>query len=487
MTSVAPPAEAAHPPEESGESRPPTVPDGRAGRILEPEINQVAPAASLLMPTPLVAIAFLVVAGLCIFLPAAASTATAVVGLIALFTLFIADASTLPKAKSLTAGRDLPAVFSLGHRHPIEIVVVTRRSRVRGRLVQTGTKAFEVLTRDADFEPPGGLPQQVSAAVGRDGVIAYEVRPRLRGRHRFPPIMLRLTGGLALATRRLTFTPVDEIHVYPDLDDVKRAEMALRRSRFLESGLRTKRFIGEGTEFESLREYHPDDDVRSINWHATAKHRRPITNQYRVERNQTVVTLIDCGRMMSTPVGSFSRLDIALANAAGVAYVCGKLEDRIGAVAFDDEIRANLAPRRGNVQTYLAALYDIEPSLRESDYELAFAQVAAGKRALVMVFTDLLDEGAARPLITALPSLVRRHQVLVASVRDPEIDHAMSLMPAEPREAFNQAAAVSVLERRTEVVRSISALGADVIEALPEEMTPALINSYLKLKARLRL
>lgn len=484
MTAVSPLPEATHPPETAGEGVAPAL---APGTLAAPESDGVYASSTLVMPTVTIAGAVLAIGLISIVLPASIATLLATAGFAAVAAGIVFDIVTLPRRSKLTLRRDLPEVFSLGHRHGFELVVGSAGSSVKGSVVQTGAKAFEVLVEGEDAEPPGGFPQEFIARRDDSGGVQYLVRPRLRGRHVFAPAVLIVKGRLGLASKRFIFEPHDEIHVYPDLDDVKRAEMALRRSRFLETGLRSRRFIGEGTEFESLREYHPDDDIRHINWHATARHRVPITNQFRVDRNQTVITLIDCGRLMSTPVGEFSRLDIALANAAGVAHVCGKLEDRIGALAFDSKIRADLPARRGNVRHFLAALFDLEASFNESDFELAFARVASQKRALVMVFTDLLDEAAARPIIAAVPALVRRHQVLVASVRDPEIDAATSLYPQDKSDAYRQAGALGVLEHRSAAIKELTRSGVGVVEAPPEEMTTALINSYLKLKARLRL
>lgn len=484
MTAISPLPEATHPPETAGEGTPPLL---EAGELGAPATAGARASSTLIMPTVAIAGAVLAIGLVSILLPLSISTPLALVGFLTVAAGITFDVIFLPRRSTLTLGRSLPTVFSLGHRHDFEIVIESTGPGVRGTVVQTGIKAFEVLIEGENSEPPGGFPQEFKAHRNSLGAAHYQVRPRLRGRHEFTSAVLIVRGRLGLASKRFTFEPHDEIHVYPDLDDVKRAEMALRRSRFLETGLRSRHFIGEGTEFESLREYHPDDDIRHINWHATARHRIPITNQFRVDRNQTVITLIDCGRLMSTPVGEFSRLDIALANAAGVAHVCGKLEDRIGAVAFDNKIRADLPARRGNVQAFLAALYDLEPSFNESDFELAFARVASQKRALVMIFTDLLDEAAARPIIAAVPALVRRHQVLVASVRDPEIDAATALYPESKSDAYRQAGALGVLEHRSAAIKELTRHGVGVVEAPPEEMTTALINSYLKLKARLRL
>lgn len=459
----------------------------RAFAEASPVVGRVHAKSTLVMPSAWLAILILTCGLITLALPSSIATSFVLVSAATIAGAFLVDILTLPSRAAISFSRRLKEIYPLGHRTRFDIAIATRQLAITARLVQTGTRAFEVLIPEETAEPPGGFQQYVKARSSDPGRATYELRPRQRGRHRFPPAILLVAGKLHLAVKRFVFDHSDEIHVYPDLDQVKRAELTLLNSRFLETGLKSKKFVGEGTEFESLREYHPDDDIRHINWHATARHRRPITNQYRIERNQSVITLIDCGRLMSTPVGTTSRLDIALANAAGVASVCRKLEDRVGAIAFDSTIRAEIRPRRAKVQTYLSALYDIETSLEESDFALAFARVASYKRALIIVFTDLLDHAAARPMISALPALLVKHQVIVASVRDPEIDELAEITPRTPSEAYQQASAISALDRRAAPIRNLVSLGVDVVEALPNQMTPALIDSYLKLKARMRL
>src|SRR5204863_532278 len=197
-------------------------------------------------------------------------------------------------------------------------------------------------------------------------------------------------------------------------------------------GLRTRGPLGLGTEFESVRDSLPDDDVRQINWQATERLGRPMSNQYRIEQDRDVVCLLDAGRLMAAPLrqpggeihpeARITRLDAAVDAVTMVALVADELGDRCGVTIYDSEIRRRLAPRRAGGKAVIRAVLDVEPRAVDSDHDLAFRAVGGVKRALVIVCTDLVDEAAARSLLDAVPVLARRHAVVVASAREPDLD-----------------------------------------------------------------
>src|SRR5437879_9848418 len=156
---------------------------------------------------------------------------------------------------------------------------------------------------------------------------------------------------------------------------------------------------------------------------------RPMSNQYRVDQDRDVLCLCDGGRLMAAPVDDRTRLDAALDALTAVALVADDVGDRYGAVAFDAQVRRRLEPRRGNGRAVVEALFDLETVPVDSDYDAAFRALPV-KRACVLLFTDLLEPSAARPLLDAVPWLARRHAVIVASSRDPDLDALVSTPPA---------------------------------------------------------
>ena len=315
-----------------------------------------------------------------------------------------------------------------------------------------------------------------------------ELVPARRGRHTLPRPALRREGPLGLGRWDLRPGEEAEVLVYPDLPTAHRLVLAVRRARFGQSGLLSRGPLGLGTEFESIRDYLPDDDIRQVNWRATARLQRPMSNQYRVDQDRDVVCVVDTGRLMAAPLGGDrTRLDTALDAVAAVAMVADEVGDRCGAVAFDDAVRRRLSPRRGGGDAVVRALFELEPTGVDSDYELAFRSLGGGKRAFVLVLTDLLEEAAARPLVDAVPVLARRHAVAVASASDPDVDVLVRTPPARPADAYAAAVAVDVLEARSRVVHQLRAAGAEVVEAAPESLAAACVAAYLRMKARARL
>ncbi|WP_027004743.1 DUF58 domain-containing protein [Conexibacter woesei] len=311
-----------------------------------------------------------------------------------------------------------------------------------------------------------------------------QLTPLRRGRHALPGVATRTRGPLGLgAWQRRAATGAADLTVYPDLPAARRLALAVREGRYRDAGIRTRGPVGLGTEFERVRDYLPDDDIRQVNWRATARLGRPMSNQHRVEQDQEIVIVLDVGRLMAAPLGTDrTRLDTALDAATALALVADELGDRAGALAFDDRIRRRIRPGRAAGDDVIRATFDLEPSERDSDYELAFRTVGGGKRALVVVLTDLLDTAAARALTDAVPVLTRRHAVVVASARDPDVEQL-----AESGDPNLTTAAQALLTARTQAAAALTGAGATVVEARPDRLAAACVRAYLRAKSRRRL
>jgi len=327
---------------------------------------------------------------------------------------------------------------------------------------------------------------RVNPATSQTAEIAGQLEGLQRGTHELPPVVVRAYGPLALASVDYTVGSPQQVAVYPDLPRARRLATARRRGRTTDEG-RIRARLGLGTEFETIRDYSPDDDIRQVNWVASARVDRPMSNQYRVEENRDVMFVIDAGRLMASPIGDITRLDVALDALAVLAVAVEEAGDRVGVIAFESKVTRHLAPRRRGAEAVVRAVFDLQPEEVESDYERAFFAVGRQKRALVVLFTDVVDEAATRTLIAACPVLLRRHAVLVASCLDPDLAAAVSQPPHDPRDVMRTAVAVDLLESRARAVRMLEALGADVVEAAPSALGPACVRAYARLKQRARL
>jgi uncharacterized protein (DUF58 family) len=295
---------------------------------------------------------------------------------------------------------------------------------------------------------------------------------------------VRATGPLGLGAWYHRLGGTGELLVYPDLVGARRLALAARRGQLPEAGRRARGSFGLGTAFEAVREYAPDDDVRQINWRATARLGRPMSNQYRIDQDREVRCLLDAGRLSAAACAGGTLLDVALDGLIAVCATADALGDRSGALAFADRVLRDVAPTRLGAAAVARSLFDVEPVDTDSDYELAFRSVAGGKRAFVLVLADLVDEAAARALIDAVPLLARRHAVCVASVRDDALDGLLARRPAELRDAYAMSVALDMQRVRTLAARRVAAAGATVVEARPDRFAGACVGAYVRAKAR---
>jgi uncharacterized protein (DUF58 family) len=409
-------------------------------------------------PTPRAALLLAAVAVLALVVP----IPVALLAVVAVAAATIVDAAAVRKDPG--ADRQLAGVLARGVPSPLVVEPAAGRARVR----QPVPPFFAIEPAEAD------------------GRLAATVTAHRRGRHPVADPAVRLTGPLGLGRWHHGGRGSTEVVVYPDLPAARRLALAVRQGK-LGEGRRARGPLGLGTDFESVREYVADDDVRRINWRATARLGRPMTNQYRVDQNRDVVCLLDTGRLMAAPLGDRSRLDAALDAVAAVAVVADEVGDRCGVVAFDTETRREVRPRRGGARAVVDATFDLESRPVDSDYELAFTAVARSKRSFVLLITDVLDESAARALLDAVPILARRHVVAVATVADPDVMAAVREPPATPVDVYAAAVAHDVLDARAVVSAKLARAGAEVVEAGPATFSVACVSAYLRAKQRARL
>ena len=294
-----------------------------------------------------------------------------------------------------------------------------------------------------------------------DETLEAELVARARGRHQLPQAGVRAEGPLGLgAVYRRAGGTRGVARLSRTCVTARRLARAAREGRLLDSRTRARGPLGLGTDFESVREWAPDDDVRHINWAASQRIGRPMTNQYRLDQARELVFMVDAGRLMAAPLGDRTRLDAALDAVTAVALSADELSDHCGAIAFDSEIRLQMRPRRAAGREVVRALFDLQPRLVESDYERAFRRVAGGRRALVLILCDLFDDAAARALIDAVPVLARRHAVLAATVTDPDLERLVRTAPTAESDVYAAAVALDLLDARARAAALLRRGGA---------------------------
>jgi uncharacterized protein (DUF58 family) len=363
-----------------------------------------------------------------------------------------------------------------------------------------GRRGFRGQIRDA--WPPSARAEPrthaVNIAAGQQHQIQTQLRPVRRGDQRAAVVTARSIGPLGLAGRQSSQAVPGQVRVLPPFLSRKHLPSRLAKLREID-GLLPTLIRGQGTEFDSLREYVVGDDVRSIDWRATARRADVMVRTWRPERDRRVVLVLDTGRMAAGRVGvdptaadpaGWPRLDWSMDAALLLAALASRAGDHVDFLAHDRVSRARVfgASRTELLAQLVEAMAPLQPTLVESDWRAMVAAIArrTRRRSLVVLLTDLnataLDEG----LLPVLPQLSSKHHVLLAAVADPRVDQ-MANGRSDAAAVYDAAAAERSRNDRRTIAARLRQSGVEVVDALPSELAPALADRYLAMKATGRL
>ncbi len=409
-----------------------------------------------------------------------AGTVLAALVLSGLIVAKVVDSAMLPQAADVDVRRTLDASVGVGDvaQGSYEII-----SRWRRRLFVTLHDALPVpslagATPYAEHELPA------LAAV----TMAIEVTGAVRGLVPLGDIALRVRTPLGLSSCILRYPQTDTILVAPSLAGVKRFRWLAVHHRLATAGVRDVRRRGEGRSFARLRDYVTGDDPRHIDWKATAKRGHTITREFTTEQSQTVFILVDAGRSMTQLAGRYPRFEYALSTTLLLADVAITAGDRVGALVFDDQLRALVPAQRGAsaLQAIRTALVPVQASLVEPDYAAAFRTLAQRqrKRALIVLVTDVIDGRAARSLLAHLTRGAARHLAMVVALRNEALVSAATSAGTRSSDLYASAAAEELITERLTALQRMRDAGVVVLDVPPDAMAAAVVNQYLELKSR---
>ena len=399
--------------------------------------------------------------------------------------LVIIDGALAANVKSLQIDRGGDTSARLGQ--PVDAVVEVRNN---------GSRRFRGMIRDG-WPPSARADPRVQTAsidAGQSATVVTRLSPLRRGDLQSDLVTTRSIGPLGLAGRQRSQRTTGTIRILPPFLARKHLPSRLARLREID-GMLPVLIRGQGTEFDSLREYVVGDDVRSIDWRATARRADVVVRTWRPERDRRVLIVLDTGRTsagrvgvdpLSRDPGGWPRLDWSLDAALLLAALASRAGDHVDFIAHDRVARAAVfgESRSDLLSALVTAMAPLEPALVESD---ATAMVAAiqrrvRRRALVVLLTDLnasaLDEG----LMPVLPQLSSRHRVIVAAVSDPRID-LLASGRSDAAQVYDAAAAERAHNDRRDIAQRLRHRGIDVVDALPEDLAPALADRYLAMKS----
>jgi uncharacterized protein (DUF58 family) len=351
-----------------------------------------------------------------------------------------------------------------------------------------GRRRVRGLLRDA-WQPSAGATgnrHRLDLSPGDQVLLRTSLTPSRRGDRRAAGVTVRCTGPLGLAARQRSLDVPGTVRVLPPFHSRKHLPSRLARLRELD-GRAAVRVRGQGTEFDSLRDYVLGDDVRSIDWRATARSRNVVVRTWQPERQRRVLLVLDTSRTSAGRVDDVPRLDSAMDAALLLAALASRAGDSVDFLAGDRQVRARVrAGTRGDALPHVVeAMADLEPALVEADWSRLTSAVAALGRqpALVVLLSALEPAAVEHGLLPALPTLAHRHRVVLASVRDPELDR-MAARRGRPQDVYDAAAAEQVLADRARTAEILGSVGVDVVDADADRLPVALTDHYLMLKGR---
>jgi len=369
-------------------------------------------------------------------------------------------------------------------------VMLGQRGATTLAIVNPGGRELRGLLRDS-WQPSAGASERtwVRIPAGGRAEVTTTLEPTRRGDKTAGPVTVRSVGPLGLAARQVSRDVPWTVRVLPPFLSRKHLPEKLALLRQLD-GQHRSLIRGQGSEFDSLREYVIGDDVRSIDWRSSARRSDIVVRTWRPERDRRILIVLDTGRTSAGRVTGLPRLDAAMDAALLLAALAVRAGDRVDLLAVDRQVRARVvgANRAEVLPLITDALAVLEPELTETDGALLATTVlaVARRRCLLVLLTDLNPAALETGLLPVLPLLSSRHQILVAATTDPRLAE-LAAGRADPEAVYAAAAAEGAVAERARAAAKLASLGVEVIEAPPDTLAPVLADAYLARKSAGRL
>jgi uncharacterized protein (DUF58 family) len=392
----------------------------------------------------------------------------------------VTDALAAQPISSLRLTRDGATAVRLGETAAVTLAVTN-----------PGPRRLRGVLRDAWVPSAGAWPRVHTLDVppGERRVLMTQLRPTRRGDRLPDRVTVRSIGPLGIAARQGRHEIPWRVRVQPPFASRRHLPERLARLRQLDGAVAV-RVRGQGTEFDALRDYVAGDDVRSIDWRATARRQEVVVRTWRPERDRTLLLVVDTSRTSAGRVGDVPRLDAALDAALLLCALASRAGDRVDLLAFDRDPRAAVegVGRDELLPRMVDAMAGLEPALVESDARRLVGEVLrrARRRSLVVLFTALDPAPLESGLLPHLSSLTSRHTVLLAAVADPRVEE-MAADGGSIKAVYDAAAAERARNERRRLTALLRRRGVEVVDAPPATFAPAVSDAYLSLKAAGRL
>ncbi|AVR46091.1 DUF58 domain-containing protein [Christiangramia fulva] len=393
--------------------------------------------------------------------------------------IFLTDLVMLYRTGGVTASRILPEKFSNSDENRVEIIITN--------LYDFPLNSEVIDEIPVQFQKRDFL-KQLYLPVSKRVVFDYYLKPLNRGEYTFGNLNIFVFTKIRLVKRRFVFSKDQMVKVYPSFIQMKKLDfLALDRKISLQ-GLKKIRRIGHTMEFEQIKEYVRGDDVRTINWKATAKKKDLMVNQFQDERVQPIYSVIDAGRVMKMPFAGLSLLDYSINSSLAFSNVALKKKDRVGLISFsrkiDSFLKANA--RLPQLNRIMESLYNINTGFYDSDFGMLYAQLKkhVTQRSLVMLYTNFEHISALQRQLPFLKAIAKNHLLVVIFFENTEVKKLTLSDPKNLSESARQTLAEQFTHDKIFMAREFQKHGIQAVLTSPQELSVSAINKYLEIKAR---
>lgn len=394
--------------------------------------------------------------------------------------LFFIDLLILFRFKNgITARRLLPQKFSNSDENPVPITIKNNYPiEVFLKVIDELPAQFQ--KRDFNYETA------MKPIVNHN--FEYEVRPVERGEYHFGSLNLFVSSALHMVSKRYCFDTSQMVKVYPSYIQMRKYEFLAMSNRLTEFGLKKIRRIGHTLEFEQIKNYIMGDDVRTINWKATAKRAQLMVNQYQDEKSQPIYSIIDTGRVMKMPFEELKLLDYAINSTLAFSNIALIKNDKAGMLTFSKKVDTIVAAsnKRTHINTINEALYNIDTQFTDSDYSLLYATIKRKikHRSLLILYTNFEHISALRRQLPFLKAIANQHLLVTVFFENTELDELINENAEDLQSIYHKTIAEKFAFEKRLMVKELENRGIHAILTKPKNLTVNVINKYLEFKAK---
>lgn len=319
-------------------------------------------------------------------------------------------------------------------------------------------------------------------------IYSYSLRPTQRGSYDFGDTLAYVTSGIGLVRRKYRFSNQQEVPVYPSFIQMRKFELYAISNRLTDLGVKKVRRIGHTLEFDQIKNYVPGDDIRSINWKATARANDLMVNQYQDERSQQVINVIDMGRVMKMPFNGLHLLDYAINTSLVISNISLLKQDRAGLITFTNKQSKFVKPeqKRTHLQTIQETLYNLQTNFLESDFEKLYITLRkhVTQRSLILLYTNFETLSSMQRQLPYLQRIAKDHLLVTIFFENTELSSLLEQDSKTMGEIYTKTIAEKFAFEKREIVTYLNQRGIQTILTPPQDLSVNAINKYLELKSR---